>query len=134
MKRKLITIFALLSMIAVSCQKENFTDVEPATAGETAAYSLCYKVDGIIYHATFQTKAERLAFIRQLVALTREGHNVVIGSSNTASVNSTKDVVTFTTPSADEAAAWAAEMEEQGYKVDIQFNEKEGIFICTAIK
>ena len=66
--------------------------------------------------------------------MTREGHNVVIGNSNTASANATKEVVTFTTPSADEAAAWAAEMEGNGYKVDIQFDEKEGVFICTAIK
>jgi hypothetical protein len=134
MKKKLITLFALLSMMAVSCQKENFTDVEPATAGETAAYSLCYKVDGVTYHATFQTKAERLAFIRQLVALTREGHRVVIGNSNTTSINSTKEKVTFTTSSLDEATAWASEMEEQGYEVEFYYDKEKGVYVCIAIK
>lgn len=134
MKKHYLTLFTLLSMMAVSCQKENFTEMEPATVGETAAYSLCYTVDGSTHYATFQSMAERLAFIRQLVALTREGHSIRIGNSNTTSVNFTKEVVTFTTPSEEEAAAWAAEMTAQGYDVDVQYDKKEGVYICTATK
>lgn len=134
MRKHFITLFALLSMMAVSCQKENFTDVVPATAGETAAYSLCYTVDGTTHHATFHTKAERLAFIRQLVALTREGHNVVIGNGNTSSINFTKEKVTFTTASQEEAASWAAEMVEQGYEVTIIHDKENGVYICIAIR
>ena len=134
MRKHFVTLFALLSMMAVSCQKENFTEMEPATVGETAAYSLCYTVDGNTHYATFQSKAERLAFIRQLVALTREGHSVRIGNSNTTGVNSTKEKLTFTTTSSDEASAWAEEMAGKGYVVEISFDEETGVYTCTAIK
>lgn len=132
MKKTYITLFALLSMMAFSCQKENFTEVQPAAASEASAYTLRYTVDGTTYHATFQTNAERLSFIRHLVALAREGHSVRIG--NTAGINASKEVVTFTTTSSDEAASWAADMESQGYVVDITYDKKKGIYICTATR
>ena len=134
MKRRLITIFALLSMMAVSCQKENFMGVDHTNVSETAAYSLCYKVDGVTHHATFQTKAERLAFIHQLVAMTREGHNVVISNGSTFGINATKETVTFTTPSEEEAANWCASMVEQGYDVSMYYDKKQGIFVCIATR
>jgi hypothetical protein len=34
MKKYYITIFALLSMMAVSCQKENISQLSPVAAGE----------------------------------------------------------------------------------------------------
>lgn len=134
MKKSYVTLFALLSMMAVSCQKENFSDVTPLAANEVAEYSLRYSIDGNSYHALFHNQAERLAFIRQLMALAREGHHVSIADSNTSITSEIKEVVTFTTSSADEAAAWTYEMTLQGYKVDVQYDEKEGVYICTAIR
>ena len=34
MKKKIITLFALLSMMAVSCQKETVNELSPVAAGE----------------------------------------------------------------------------------------------------
>lgn len=134
MKKKIITLFALLSLMAVSCQKENISEMEPATIGETAAYTLCYTIDGVAHRASFKTSDERLAFIRQLVALTCEGHHVFIGDGNATSTCLTKEKVTFTTPSRDEAASWAAEMVEQGYDVEIIHDKENGVYICIATK
>lgn len=134
MKKNYLAVFALLSMMAVSCQKENFTELEPTVVGESAVYTLSYTIDGVSQHATFNSKAERLAFIRQLVALTREGHNVSLGNGNIVSTNATKEKLTFTTTSEEEAANWAASMMEQGYEVDVQFDKETGEYICVAIK
>ncbi len=132
MKKHFVTLFALLSMMAVSCQKENTTEMEPTTIGESVVYTLSYTIDGASRHITFHSKAERLAFIRQLMAFTREGHTVSIGTTTTT--NAAKEKVTFTTPSLDEATAWVAEMEEQGYVVTFYYDKEKGVYVCIAIK
>lgn len=56
MKKYYITIFALLSMMAVSCQKENFSEVNQVVSSDTAAYSVRYTIDGVSHYATFNDK------------------------------------------------------------------------------
>lgn len=133
MKKNLITLFALLSLLSVSCQKEDFTEVTPATVGEATNYSLYYTVDGTTHHATFGTNDERFVFIHQLVALTREGHHVVI-RNHIARTIATKEKVVFTTSSETEASTWAEKMVKQGYEVEIIHDKENGVYLCTATK
>jgi hypothetical protein len=55
MKKQFVTVFALLSMMAVSCHKENFTEFEPTVVGESAVYTLSYAIDGVSQHAQFDS-------------------------------------------------------------------------------
>ena len=134
MKKNFITLFALLSMMAVSCQKENFTELVPMDASDVTNFSLSYTIDGASHHTVFHSNAERLAFIRRLVALAGEGYNISIADGNTTITRTSKEKVTFTTTSPDEAASWADKMIQQGYEVEIIFDEETGTYTCIAVK
>ena len=86
MKKNFITLFALLSMMAVSCQKENFTELVPMDASDVTNFSLSYTIDGASHHTVFHSNAERLAFIRRLVALAGEGVRVTLPPCGIASL------------------------------------------------
>ena len=122
-----------MSILAVSCQKEEYTEVDAIT-DDVAVYTLNYSIDGATYHATFKNQTDRLAFIRHLVALAREGHHVSIADSNTLVTNTSKEKVTYTTNSSSDAAAWAEKMVLQGYEVEIFFDDATGIYTCIATK
>ena len=68
-----------------------------------------------------------------MMALARQGYNVVIYSGNRTVGASTKEIVTFTTTDEDEAKQWAKDMTNQGYDVQISYEPKTGIWTCIAM-
>ena len=135
MKRTIITValFAVLGTLAVSCQKETLTELSPVTA-QAETYLITYSVDGVSMQTRLNGDEELRAFLHRLTALAREGHRVTVRNENTAGQASTKEVVTYHTTSEDDANEWAAKMIRDGYEVEIDYDEKTGEFICTAIK
>ena len=70
-----------------------------------------------------------------MVALAREGHRVSIQLNNTAGqVAATKEKVTFETYDPEEAAAWMEKMTDEGYVVDMYFDEETGLYTLIAVK
>ena len=135
MKRTIIAValFAVLGTLATSCQKETLTELSPVTA-QAETYLITYSVDGVSMQTRLNGDEELQAFFRRLTALAREGHKVTVRNGNTVSQASTKEVITYHTTSEDDANEWAAKMIIDGYEVEINYDEKTGEFICTAIK
>ena len=136
MKKKTVTLalFAVLSALATSCQKEN---LEILANGETieqpyAGISLCYMIDGHQYSAIFSSLEEKEAFVIQLMALARQGHKITIKSNRTTATLA-KEKKTYTTTDPDDAAKWALIMGSYGYTVTIYYDEETGIYTCIAI-
>ena len=53
-----VALFIVLSMAAISCQKENFNDVIGNQTEVTMSRSVSYMIDGTLYHATIHSDAE----------------------------------------------------------------------------
>lgn len=135
MRRNIITValFAVLSTMAVSCQKENLEELQLVTTETASARTIQYTIDGVEQIITLHGDEEWDVFVAQMMSLARQGHDVSICDTSIASHGAlTKDVQTFTTTSQSEAIAWTKEMVNQGYTVDTTY--KDGVYICVAIR
>lgn len=134
-KTKTVALFIVLSMAAVSCQKENFNDVIGNQTEVTMSRSVSYMIDGTLYHATIHSNSEWDALMHNLLALARNGYRVTLANGNNVNTSPlSKEIVTFTTTSEAEANHWADQMLEAGYSVTIMYDKKTGIYTCTAVK
>lgn len=136
--KKVITTIALLAVLgtlAVSCQKENITEQANIVAENNTVYKVSYSIDGISYQITLIGDEAWHDFLNRMLALAEEGHRVSFRNEDGSSqVASSKDVVTYTTTNGDDAIKWANKMIHEGYTVSIEFDERTGIYTCTAIK
>ena len=135
MKIKTFTLIALLSMMAVGCQKENIVETATPIAEEEAVYSMYYSADGIIHHVILHSEEDVDSFYSYLMALVTGGTHVrVFGNNPTSQAPIAKEVVTFTTTDKNEATLWSKEMALNGYTVDMEYDSKTGVYTCTATK
>lgn len=129
-----VAVFAVLSMMAVSCQKEQVIDPQINVTEATAMYTIHYTVDGVLYTTIINDETTWHQFLLRMFALAREGHRVTFRDSSQSGVSVSKEVVTYTTTSEDDAIEWASKMIADGYSVDIEYDKRTGIYTCTAIK
>lgn len=70
-----------------------------------------------------------------LMELSREGNEIVVSANGYGSnVLGTKETVTYTTPSSDDAAAWSEKMVKDGYRVYVTYDSVKKVHICVAVK
>lgn len=125
----------VLSMAAVSCQKETLVEPEAAGMQVSTIRTIVYTIDGVGYQATLHSDAEWNAFIAWMLALAREGREVTFYNPDAMDGTvSSKEVVTYTTPSEEDANKWASKMVANGYFVTIVYDTKSHEYVCTAIK
>lgn len=137
MKKVTITIalLAVLSTLAVSCQKEKDFDLAQIEAEQITIYKVSYTIDGTTYHIILRSDDAWHDFLERMVALAEEGHRVSFRNENTSSqVSSSKEIITYTTTNHDDALKWAEKKVNEGYFVTIEFDKRTGIYTCTAIK
>jgi hypothetical protein len=145
MKKRVITrtvlLTAALAGTMASCQKEEFQNeilVSHEMSQKNLAHvslTLRYWIDGVEYNQSFASKAEENAYISYLIGLTLEGKEITIGGSENPSLApEADDKLTFTTSDKAEIDAWATEMQDKGYIVDIDFDKKTGLYTGTATK
>ena len=137
MKKKTIKIMALLAVLsvaAVSCQKENLVPSTPAEVitDNQAVYIYQYEVNGIRSRITLRGEAERADFINRMLALAQEGNTVSFFDETQYTQNFTKEDVTYTTKDKEDALNWASGMLDLGYTVTIEYDKNKGIYNCTA--
>ena len=137
MKKKTIKIMALLAVLsvaAVSCQKENLVPSTPAEVitDNQAVYIYQYEVNGIRSRITLRGEAERADFINRMLALAQEGNTVSFFDETQYTQNFTKEDVTYTTKDKEDALNWASSMLDLGYAVTIEYDKNKGIYNCTA--
>lgn len=130
-----IALIAVFASMAVSCQKENIIN-QPAIVSESCAtYTVQYTIDGVSRTVTLIGEDTWHDFLSHMFALAEEGHVVsfrkVASTSNTVA---TKETVTHSTTSKDEAFAWADKMHDAGYAVTIRYDKEKGVYTCYAIK
>ena len=120
----------MLGLAATGCNKENIADSAVVTSEST-----------VYYNASGSYGSENLsdndawdAFLDRMFALAREGYEVTISGSSQPSLGATKEVVTYTTTSESDAKHWAKEKTQQGYTVSISYDNRTGVYTCTAIK
>ncbi len=135
MNRKIRTValFAVLSLAAASCQKEN--DVYPMVGPEqtTETIQVTYSINGEVYQATIN-ESEWDAFIERMLALARKGYEVSFSRNGNSLVSQSKEKLTFVTTDSDKAEAWVKDKIKKGYAVTVTFDQNTGEYTCIAIK
>lgn len=132
-----VALLAVLGTMAVGCQKENITELRPETSiSETGTvYTVQYAVDGVLHTETLHSEEEYNALLMQLMALSRSGAVVEISDDNySPNAFPTKESVTYTTPSDEDAAAWTQQKTSEGYRVRVTFDTTNNVHVCTAYK
>ena len=67
--------------------------------------------------------------------MAKEGHKVsCYDESKREQTYGAKEKVTFTTTDENSARKWLYEMFEAGYEVQLTYDEKTGMYTCTAIR
>ena len=131
---KIMALLAVLSVAAVSCQKENLVPSTPAEVitDNQAVYIYQYEVNGIRSRITLRGEAERADFINRMLALAKEGNTVSFFDETQYTQNFTKEDVTYSTNDKEDALNWASGMLDLGYAVTIEYDKNKGIYNCTA--
>lgn len=130
-----LALFAVLSTMAVSCQKENIIDENTIVAENGTVYTVSYTVDGVTQQLTLVGDEAWQAFLHRMMALAEEGHEVTFRNEEAASrVVSAKEVVTYSTSNRDDAYSWAEKMVDDGYTVTIRFDKEKKVYNCYAIR
>lgn len=136
--RKTLTTIALvvvLASMAVSCQKENFTDQTTIASESFATYTVQYSIDGVSHTVSLIGEDTWHDFLDRMFALAEEGHRVSFRKvENTSSTTAAKETVKHTTTNKDEAFGWAEKMYKDGYDVTIRYDKETGVYTCYAIK
>ena len=146
MKKRVITrtvlLTAALAGTMASCQKEEFSSEMVVPSHEMSQkvlahqeLTLRYWIDGVGYSASFESEAEKKAFISNLIGLTLEGREITIGGSENPSLApEADDKLTIETKDSTEIDTWTVEMERKGYKVSCRFDKERNLYIGTATK
>jgi len=132
---KTVAIFLALGTMFTGCLKEDYANVTDINTEVSAARTIGYSVNGVVQTVTVNSNEELEQFIRQLLALAREGYEVNCYDTSLFSGTSvSKEVVIYHAKTEDEAAAWSAAMILQGYHVSYDYDKELGVYVCTAIK
>lgn len=139
MKKKMIpaAILAVLSMMTVSCQKENAMEIlsETSVLEVGTVYTVQYAVNGVLHSVTIHDVTEEQALMKYLMALAREGYEVNVSQDGTNSRPLvTKETLVYTTKSEEDAIAWSLERIHEGYKVTCGYDPKTEEYICIATR
>ena len=141
MKKTIITValLAVLTSLAVSCQKEeaDITSATPSTviAENDTLRTVVYTIDGVSYRLTLVGDQAWHDFLSRMFALAEEGHSVTFFNEEAASrVLPSKVVETHSTSEKEDAYQWSEQKVKEGYTVTIVFDEETGIYTCYAFK
>ena len=134
LKFRTVALLAVLSIAAVSCEKENIVD-NAATTGEVASMQMVtYTVDGVTSQVVVLSEDAWNDFLDWMFALAEEGHRVSFRRGVASERIAAKETITYTTSDQQDAYMWANQMVSQGYLVTVDYDKKTGIYTCIAIK
>ena len=132
-----VALLVVLGTMAVGCQKENITELQPETSiSETGTvYTVQYAVDGVLHTETLHSEEEYNALLMQLMALSRSGAVVEISDDNySPNAFPTKESITNTTPSESDATKRTKQKMSEGYKVRVTYDTTNNVHVWTAYK
>ena len=130
-----VALMAVLTTLAVGCQKETVVEPQNLVVETDTVYTVCYTVNGVTHTERLFDKAEYDALLLRLLALAREGYDVVIvGGNSMGDVSLAKEVVTYTTKKEVEAVAWTKQKIDEGYTVQMSYDQQTGEYTCIAYR
>ncbi len=136
-KTKLSILTACITLLAVSCEKEerfDFLDTSSQAECSVETEHVCYSIDKGPYCDLWCSLSQWDAFMLELLDLTRLGHSVSVYNPDTFLNLCVKETVVMKFPSSKDAVEWSKEMRDKGYRVDIFFDERDGVFVVTATR
>ena len=125
-----VALLSLLGLISVGCQKEDISMLSTQVATTVVSYTAGDQCG----QAALTDNETWGAFMDRMMALAKQGYIVTISNGNGLSTNYSKEKVVFTTNSESEAKLWAMDMLQQGYSVQVTYDEATGLWTCIAIK
>lgn len=136
MKKKVIAVALLTVLVATAtgCQKEDSFTPQTSIEESVASYTVHYTIDGERHTQIIVGERSWNAFLRRMTALAREGHSVAFEREGVSRTSATKETVTYTTTSEDDAIEWCDKMVTSGYSVTITYDPKSHIYTCIAIR
>lgn len=132
---KRLALFTVLSLMAVSCQKETIMEQNIPVQQTMSVRVVSYTIDGVTQRITIRGEQSWREFVNTLFALTKQGHSVSFKNETAQMVsNLTKDVVTYETDDEKKAKHWCAVMTDEGYTVCMSYDEETGKYTCIAVR
>lgn len=125
-----MALFTMLLPLPVGCMKENTNIPTTQVATTVVNYSAGVNCGQVVLNDNTVWDE----FMNRMMALARQGYNVIIYNGNGVDSNPSKEKVVFTTNSEEEAKQWAIDMFLQGYIVQLIYNDETGTWTCVATK
>ena len=132
---KFIALALLLGGLLPACQKEEMVEQNYHAVENNQTATITYIIDNELYTAEIRNDREREELFSYLLLMAKEGHKVsCYDESKQEQTYGAKEKVTFTTTSEAEAKEWIKKMIKEGYEVQLTYDEKTGMYTCTATR
>ncbi|MBR7167973.1 MAG: hypothetical protein IKD33_04110 [Bacteroidales bacterium] len=130
---KFIALALLLGGLLPACQKEEMVEQNYHAVENNQTATITYIIDNKSFAVEIRNDREREELFSYLLLMAKEGHKVsCYDESKREQTYGAKEKVTYETTDENSARKWIDQMFEAGYKVQLTYDEKTGMFICTA--
>lgn len=130
---KFIALALLLGGLLPACQKEEMVEHNCHAVENNQTATITYTIDNKSFAVEIRNDREREELFSYLLLMAKEGHKVsCYDESKREQTYGAKEKVTYETTDENSARKWIDQMFEAGYKVQLTYDEKTGMFICTA--
>lgn len=130
---KFIALALLLGGLLPACQKEEMVEQNCHAVENNQTATITYIIDNKSFAVEIRNDREREELFSYLLLMAKEGHKVsCYDESKREQTYGAKEKVTYETTDENSARKWIDQMFEAGYKVQLTYDEKTGMFICTA--
>ncbi len=133
---KFIAIALLLGGLSTACQKEEMVEHNcHAVENNVTTTTITYLIDNESHTVEIKNDREKEELFSYLLYMAKEGHKVSCYDESKREQNyGAKEKVTYETTNEAEANKWMYEMVVAGYTVRITYDEKTGMYTCTATR
>lgn len=132
---KFIALALLLGGLLPACQKEEMVEQNCHAVENNQTVTITYIIDNKSFAVEIRNDREREELFSYLLLMAKEGHKVSCYDESKREQNyGTKEKVTYETTDENSARKWIDQMFEAGYEVQLTYDEKTGMYTCTAIR
>ena len=132
---KFIALALLLGGLLPACQKEEMVEQNCHAVENNQTVTITYIIDNKSFAVEIRNDREREELFSYLLLMAKEGHKVsCYDESKREQTYGTKEKVTYETTDENSARKWIDQMFEAGYEVQLTYDEKTGMYTCTAIR
>lgn len=132
---KFIALALLLGGLLPACQKEEMVEQNCHAVENNETATITYIIDNKSFAVEIRNDREREELFSYLLLMAKEGHKVsCYDESKREQTYGAKEKVTYETTDENSARKWLYEMFEAGYEVQLTYDEKTGMYTCTATR